>query len=170
MSLETDIYSLFSTLIGSTVIFADQNKPRPALPYTAIKIGSMRYVNQDHYSDADNLGIQTVKGDREFTLSIQNYGKNDCVTFLNDVVGKLRLNTNIDKFMAKKIVPFNTSAVLDISGLVDNTNIEKRASLDVFMRVKSTMTDNVGYISQANVEGDDNSIAPIYDIIAVDIN
>ncbi len=71
--------------------------------------------------------------------------------------------------MAKKIVPFNTSAVLDISALLDATNIEKRASLDVFMRVKSTMTDNVGYIDTVNVEGDDNSLAPVYTIISVDI-
>ena len=169
MSLETDIYDLFNPIITGTVIWADLNKPRPALPYSSIKMNSMRYVNQDHYSDATSLGIQTVTGDREFTLSIQNFGKTDCVTFLNGVVNKLRLNTNLDKFMAKKIVPFNTGAVLDISALVDNTNIEKRASLDVFIRIKSSITDNVGYINTTNVEGNDNSLAPIYTIIAVDI-
>lgn len=169
MSLETDLYDLFNPIITGTVIWADLNKPRPALPYSSIKINSLRFINQDHYSDVSALGIQTVNGDREFTLSIQNFGKTDCVTFLNGVVNKLRLNTNLDKFMAKKIVPFNTGAVLDISALVDNTNIEKRASLDIFIRIKSSMTDNVGIIDAVNVEGDDNSLAPIYTVIAIDI-
>ena len=169
MSLETDLYDLFNPIITGTVIWADLNKPRPALPYSSIKINSLRFINQDHYSDASALGIQTVTGDREFTLSIQNFGKSDCVTFLNGVIGKLKLNSNIDKFMAKKIVPFNNGGVTDLSALVDNTNIEKRASVDVFCRIKSSITDNVGIIDTVNVEGDDNSLAPIYTIIAIDI-
>ncbi len=169
MSLETDIYDLLSPIIGGTVILADLNKPRPTLPYSSIKINSLRSVNEDHYSDASALGIQTVTGDREFTLSIQNFGRTDCTSFLGAVISKMRLNTNIDKFMAKKIVPFDNGGVLDISALLDNTNIEKRASLDIFMRIKSSMTDNVGIIDTVNIEGDDNSLAPVYNIIAVDI-
>lgn len=169
MSLETDIYDLFQPIITGVVIWSDLNRPRPALPYSVMKISSLRDVNYDHYSDADIFGVQKVTGDRELTLSIQNFGKSDRVTFLAGVVGRLKLNTNIDKFMFKKIAPFDVSAINDISSLVDDTNIEKRANVDIFIRIKSNITDTVGIIDTVNVEGDDDSLAPIYTIVAVDI-
>lgn len=169
MALDNDIYDLLQPIIGGTVIFADQNAPRPALPYSTIKISSFRRVNKDHYGNPNNSGIQTVLGDRELTVSIQNLGRADCVNFLNDVASKLQLTTNIDKFMAKKISCFNTGQALDVSAVINNTSIEKRANLDIFLRVKSSMTDNVGIIDTVNIEASDNSTAPNYTIIAIDI-
>lgn len=169
MNLETDVYSLMQPILGGTVIWADQNSPRPALPYSMMKIMGVRYVNQDHYSNPDVNGVQTIKGDREFTLNVQRFGQSDVTSFLNGVVDKLRLTTNIDKFMAKKLTAFNTGAVTDISALLDKTAIEKRATVDIFIRYKSSLTDNVGIIETANVEGDDDSSAPIYTVIAVDV-
>ena len=168
MSLETDIYALMQPIIGGTVIWADQNSPRPPLPYSVMKINSIRFVNQDHYSNPDVNGIQTVKGDREFTLNVQRFGQSDVTSFLNSVVDKLRITTNIDKFMAKKLTAFNTEAVSDISALLDKTAIEKRATVDIFMRYKSSLTDNVGLIETASIEGDDDSTAPKYTSTAVD--
>ena len=168
MSLQTDVYDLMQPIIGGVVILADQNSPRPPLPYSVIKINSVRYVNQDHYGDPDNAGIQTVKGDREFTLNVQMFGESDVVSSLSGVVDRLRLTTNIDKFMSKKLTAFNTEAVTDISALLDSTVIEKRASVDIFMRYKSSLTDNVGIIETASIEGDDDSSAPKYTSTAVD--
>ena len=168
MSLQTDVYSLMQPIIGGVVIWADQNSPRPPLPYSVIKINSVRYVNQDHYGDPDNAGIQTVKGDREFTLNVQMFGESDVVSSLSGVVDRLRLTSNIDKFMSKKLTAFNTEAVTDISALLDSTVIEKRASVDIFMRYKSSLTDNVGIIETASIEGDDDSSAPKYTITVVD--
>ena len=169
MALDSDIFNLLQPIISGTVIFADQNSPRPALPYSTIKIGSFRRVNKDHYGDPDNSGIQTVLGDRELTVTIQNLGRTDCVNFLNDVASKLQLTTNIDKFMAKKIACFNTGQALDVSAVINNTTIEKRANLDIFLRVKSSITDNVGIIDTVNIEASDNSSAPDYTIVAIDI-
>ena len=169
MTISADIYTLLQPIIGGTVIFADQNSPRPALPYSTIKLSGFRRVNKDHYSDPDNAGIQTVKGDREFTVSIQNYGTADAETLLNDVAGKLQLTTNIDKFMAKKISCFNTGVVNDLSTVINNTMIESRASLDIFCRIKSSLTDNVGYIDTVTIAASDNSTATDYTIVAVDI-
>ncbi len=169
MALKDDLYDLLQPIITGTVIYADQNMPRPTLPYSTIKVSSFVRVNKDHYSDPNNAGIQTVKGDREFTVSIQNYGNADAVTFLNDVAGKLQLTTNIDKFMAKKISCFNTGTANDLSTVINNTMIESRASLDIFCRIKSSLTDNVGYIDTVTIAASDNSAAPDYTIVAVDI-
>ena len=169
MTIASDIYTLLQPIIGGSVIFADQNAPRPALPYTTLKLSGFRRINKDHYSDPNNSGIQTVKGDREFTVNIQHYGTQDAESLLNDVAGKLQLTTNIDKFMAKKISCFNTGVVNDLSTVINNTMIESRASLDIFCRVKSSMTDNVGIIDTVNIEASDNSSAGDYTIVAIDI-
>lgn len=169
MTIASDIYTLLQPIIGGSVIFADQNAPRPALPYTTLKLSGFRRINKDHYSDPNNSGIQTVKGDREFTVNIQHYGTQDAESLLNDVAGKLQLTTNIDKFMAKKISCFNTGVVNDLSTVINNTMIESRASLDIFCRVKSSMTDNVGIIDTVNIKASDNSSAGDYTIVSIDI-
>jgi hypothetical protein len=61
----------------------------------------------------------------------------------------------------------DTSTVMDISSLLSNTKIEKRANLDLTIGYRSVQTDNVGIIETANIEGRDNGInSPVYTIIA----
>ena len=157
MSLESDLYALLYPLVGGTLIFSDQSKTLPALPFTAMKISSRRKVNMDHHSAPNSSGVETVKGDREFTLSMQRhqaYGADSVTELLQSVADKLQLTTTVDKFMAKKIAVYDIGAVTDISALLDKTVIEKRALLEVFMRVKLTQTDNVGLIEQVSVESE----------------
>lgn len=165
MSLETDVYGLIQPLAGGTVIWMDQNAPRPALPYCAMKINSVRYVNRDWTGDPDAGGNQPVTGDREFTLNIQRfqkYGPESVTGVLQNIADKLRLGTVIDKFQAKKLVAFDAGAVTDISALLDKTIIEKRAALDIFMRYKSRQIDAVQIIETVSVAATDNSSAPPY--------
>ena len=155
MRLETDIYDLIKPLVSGTLIWMDQSKTLPALPFTAMKISSRRKVNMDWHSAPNASGVETVKGDREFTLSMQRhqaYGADSVTELLQSVADKLQLTTTVDKFMAKKIAVYDVGQVVDISALLDKTIIEKRASLDVFMRVKLTQTDNVGLIEQVSVQ------------------
>ena len=155
MSIETDIYSLIQPLVGGTLIWMDQSKTLPALPFTAMKISSRRKVNMDWHSPPNASGVESVKGDREFTLSMQRhqaYGADSVTELLQSVADKLQLTTTVDKFMAKKIAVYDIGTVTDISALLDKTQIEKRASLDIFMRVKLTQSDNVGLIDQVSVQ------------------
>jgi len=157
VSLETDIYALMQPLVGGTLIWMDQSKTLPALPFTAMKISSRRKVNMDWHSAPNASGVETVKGDREFTLSMQRhqaYDANSVTELLQNVADKLQLTTTIDKFMAKKIAVYDVGSVTDISALLDKTIIEKRAALDIFMRVKLTQTDTVGLIEQVSVEAE----------------
>ena len=155
MSLETDLYALIQPLVGGTLIWMDQSKTLPALPFTAMKISSRRKVNMDWHSAPNASGIETVKGDREFTLSMQRhqaYGADSVTELLQSVSDKLQLTTNVDKFMTKKIAVYDIGSVTDISALLDKTQIEKRAALDIMMRVKLTQSDNVGLIDQVSVQ------------------
>lgn len=155
MSMETDLMALIQPLVGGTVVFMDQNSPRPPLPFCAMKIKSVVPINRDHYSAPDANGVQSVIGDRQFTLSIQRYqayGAESVTTPLQTISDKLRLVSVQDKFSKKNLVAYDTMAVTDISELIDKAQIEKRANLDIMMRYKSRLTDTVGFISTASIE------------------
>lgn len=165
MTTRSDLYALFKPFFPTiTVIWQDENAPRPTLPYVAIKVMSWRFKNYDHYGDPDANGIQTVDGDREFTFNIQYLGTSP-VDNLQTVVDKLRLQTTIDRFMAAKYVVFNTEQVVDVSALLDKNQFEPRATLDLFLRKKSYQTDDVGLIDTSNIaptyQGSDAPTSPI---------
>lgn len=170
MSLEDDIYAVIQPLVGGTVIWMDQSAPRPALPYIGMKLMSRRRVKKDHYDNPDDNGLQRVQGDREFTLAIQRYqayGPDSVTGILQSLSDKLLLQSVNDKFFAKGLVAFNVGPVQDISALLDKTQIEKRASLDIFIRYGVTQMDNVGIIDTVNAEGRDNGVgSPVYTIVA----
>lgn len=153
MTLRTDLRTLFFPLFGlpeGKVIWQDENAPRPALPYVAMKVMSQRYVKQDHYSGVDANGVQKVSGDRELTLNIQYFGPNS-VESLEAIVDKLRLESVLATFIGARYVVFNTEQVTDVAALLDKVQIEPRASMDVFIRVKKYQSDTVGEIATANI-------------------
>lgn len=156
MSIETDLMALIQPLVGGVVIWQDQNSPRPPLPFCAMKIKSVIPINRDHYSSPDANGVQSVIGDRQFTLSIQRYqayGVESVTTPLQTISDKLRLVSVQDKFSAKNLVAYDTLAVTDISALLDKTQIEKRANLDIMCRYKSRISDaGAGIIDTMSVE------------------
>lgn len=152
MTLRTDLFALFDPLITETLIWADGNAPRPALPYVTMKVMGIRRVNGDWRSESiSSNGLQTVKGDREFTLNIQRFGT-ESVGALSTLADKLRLTTNIEKFNTAKLPIIDAEDVVDVAALLDKAQIEPRASLDIFMRMKSSLTDNVGYIDTVEIE------------------
>ena len=145
MTLKSDLYGLIQPLIDETTIWLDQSTPRPALPYVGMRINNRIRVKSDHYSDADDEGVITIAGDREFTLNVQRYGP-DSVNVLDSLADNLRKVTVIEAFAAKKIAVIETaSQSLDISFSQDGVKYEPRASLDLRFRVRSSIADTVGY-------------------------
>jgi len=177
MALHTDLYDLLQPIIGGVLIIEDTNKARPPLPYSSFKTSTFVNVNNPHYGDVDVNGMQQVHNDTEFTLTIQHYlegnaGNNygvDVCSKLQLVSDKLRLQSNINKFAAKGVFCTSVNTVLDTSFAPDGNRIEKRATLDLRMRYKSTLLDNVGLIDTANITGNDDSTAGSYVIEASNV-
>lgn len=168
-TFEENLYDAIKPMIAETLVWADQNAPAPARPYCVMRIQSVKLMNNDHSSDVDDFGIQKVTGDREFTLNIQRfqeYTPENVTTKLQAVADKLQLRSHIDRFLSKGLAAFDTHPVMDISGLLDTTQIEKRASLDIMMRYRSTQLDDVGLIDTVNITGKDDGVSsPEYTII-----
>ena len=166
-TFKENLYAAMKPLFPDTLIWADMSSPAPARPYSVLRIQSVKSVNHDHHSDVDNSGIQTVTGDREFTLNIQRFqaysSSSDVTDHLQTVVDKLRLRSHIDRLLSKGLAAFQTHAVQNISGLLDTTQIENRAMVDVMMRYRSTQLDDVGLIETVNMLCTDE---PEYTVIA----
>lgn len=155
--LEKNIYDVIQPLLGVVLIVMDQNKSRPALPYAAFKIKSARAVHHDHYSDVTNSGVQTVRGNREETLSVQYYG-GEPMQALKDLRDRLRLTSVMDAFRVRGLAAYHSEAVMDISEKQE-TQILKRANLDISIRYRSSLVDDVGIIEHADVTGNVEGLA-----------
>lgn len=144
-TLKTRLYTLIQPILGGTVIWADQTGPRPALPYSTMRMGVITTVGEPHYSDVDNGGLQTVLAVRESVLNVNRFGA-ESVANIGAFADKLLLSSNLDKFSILEIAAFNVSAVTDVAQLLNGIAIEPRASVDVSIRWESDQIDNVGII------------------------
>lgn len=144
-TLKTRLWALMQPIIGGTVIWADQNSPRPALPYCTLKLNTISRVGTPYYADPNSGGLQSVQVTRESILQVQRYG-NDSVNALNEFADKLALNSNQDKFSLQDISAFDVSDVTDVALLLNALATEPRASVDVSIRWVSDQTDDVGLI------------------------
>lgn len=162
--LEESIVDVLTPILGAAPIRMNQNGPRPPLPYTAYMISSSRTKGMDEYSAPSDGGSQVVSGNREFTLTLQRYSTTGPVEFLQDVRDKLRLQSVMDAWIVRGMTAFDASGVEDISMKME-TQIEPRATMDVFVRYRSSLTDNVGIIETAHITGtDDGKDSPTYTV------
>lgn len=167
-ALKEALYTIIQPIMAETVIWPDQNAPRPALPYSTLRLSSITRQGTPHYSDVDNNGIQTVIAIREAVLQVQRFG-DASVEALETLSEKLDLVTNLDKLYLQKIAVFDKSPVTDVAQLLGGLATEPRASIDLSIRWKSSLTDNVGLIETVHVDGEVGPIGTannrIYDVI-----
>lgn len=152
MSLNSSLYTLLKAVIGSeTVVFADQNSPRPALPYWTIKVSVQRGIGVDSYGQGvDVSGNLKVRGVREATVQVQRIGSGavDSCTELRDNLAKV---TERERWQLAKIALYDISDAQDIPFPLDNSQLEPRAVLDLFVRFGTELLDNVGIIETVEV-------------------
>ncbi|MGN6701457.1 MAG: phage neck terminator protein [Burkholderiaceae bacterium] len=162
MTLRDDLFDALQPALDCPAIWADQNGMRPPLPYAVLRAKSRRMVNRDHYSDVDAAGVQTVKGDREFTLSIQRHGPGG-VDALEAFTNKLRTQTIFNGLARAGVAVVEILPVVNISAVLDAVETEERAALDVMLRVRSSLADFVGIIEVVAVAGNDAGGDPATD-------
>ena len=163
-TLKTKLYNLIKAQLGAEVlIFSDQNSPRPPLPYWTMRVQSIRKLGHEYLSQGvTDLGDQTIFGVREATVAVQRYG-NDSDLKCQGLVDNLQKTSVREAWQVQKIICYETGDVLNISTKLDNSVIEPRAAVDLFIRFGSSLVDNVGIIDTVNNTG---SLGEI-DIVAV---
>lgn len=152
-ALETALQLLIKDLVGAEVlIFSDQNSPRPPLPYWTMKVGSSRRVGSDAHSSGVDVAYQeTVKGVRESTIQLQRIGT-DSFTKCTDIQDLLSKTSVMEKWRLAKIALYNTGDVTNVPYKLDNSQLEPRSSLDLFVRFGTSLLDVVGAIDTVSME------------------
>lgn len=150
-TIKTNLYSWATANSGgASVIFLNENAPRPAQPYVTLFLSSLNQIGEDYTPESDVNGLIDMVGDREFTLQIQTYG-GDCITRLENLRSSLQMQTVLDTLRANGIVFVNHFAISDVTELLDS-RFEKRAAMDVLFRIGQNYTDNLGLIQTVQVE------------------
>lgn len=152
MALEDTIYSLVKDLVGSeTVIFADQNASRPPLPYWTLQLQINRQLGQATQSQGvTNDGDLEISGVREATVKLQRLGAGSmqaCID-LRDNASRV---TVLEKWQIQKIALYNVGEVQNIPFKLDNSQLEPRAAVDLFIRYGTSLMDRVGVIETVEI-------------------
>lgn len=169
-TIDDGIYDWLVALLPSvSVIWANQNIPQPSYPYLSllrnafIELGGVpekRYTTDLGQPAGDEIEIEATTM-AEFTLSIQAHvdagaGANDpainAVALLGKVgasLGLLSVQRNFQDNLGLAIV--ERLPVQDIS-LVVNDEWISRAALDVRLRLRTSITERVGYIDKVELK------------------
>jgi hypothetical protein len=153
MTVKATLYTLVKALIGAeTLVFADQNAPRPPLPYWTIRLAAQRAVGEDAYSQGvDANGDQTVSGVREITVQVQRFGPDSDVACA-DLRDNLFRTTVSETWQVQKIALYDVGDVLNVPYKLDNSQLEPRASVDLFVRFGTELLDRVGWIDTVEMD------------------
>lgn len=151
--LKADLYLLVSALADEPVIWADQNSPRPALPYWTMRINTIPTLGSAVYGQGVNaLGDQSITRVNQATVALQRYG-------VDSEIKCHALKSDLDKMTVREawglrqLACYDTGAVNNISTKLDNATIEPRAAMDLFVRFGSRVVDRVGIIDTVQIEG-----------------
>lgn len=153
MTVKATLYTLVKALIGAeTLVFADQNAPRPPLPYWTLRLAAQRAVGEDAYSQGvDANGEQLISGVREITVQVQRFGPDSDVACA-DLRDNLSRTTVSETWQVQKIALYDVGDVLNVPYKLDNSQLEPRASVDLFVRFGTELLDRVGWIDTVEMD------------------
>jgi hypothetical protein len=153
MTVKATLYTLVKALIGAeTLVFADQNAPRPPLPYWTLRLAAQRAVGEDAYSQGvDANGDQLISGVREITVQVQRFGADSDVACA-DLRDDLSRTTVLETWQVQKIALYDVGDVLNVPYKLDNSQLEPRASVDLFVRFGTELLDRVGWIDTVEMD------------------
>ncbi len=155
MSVKATLYALIKAVVGSeTLIFADQNSPRPSLPYWTMRLSSQRKVGWDAVGQGvTDEGDQVISGVREITVQVQRIGEGSD-TSCADFRDNLSRITVLEDWQIEKISLYDVGDVLNVPYRLDNSQLEPRASVDLFVRFGTELLDRVGVIETVETSSD----------------
>lgn len=145
-NLYTIIKSFFST---SSVIWQNQNSPRPAKPYISLFLSGIQRVGEDSISSSDSTGKIRMIGNREFTLKVNCFGDGS-IGILSNMVDAFTRNTVLQMIRTYDLVYIDSDPVEDMAELVDS-RYEPRAVVDLHFRIASLDIDTVSFINEVSM-------------------
>lgn len=135
---------------GITVVEANQNAPRPALPYITLYVTSTPLNEHANQSAPNSAGTASIENEAAVMASVQCFGENS-----KSIMDGLRLSlekVTVRQALRAAGLPYirTLNGVNDLTEVV-GTKYEPRAGMDLEFRAVMAVTDSVGVIE--SVEG-----------------
>lgn len=145
-TIENKIYEwITSVIVDRPFIWLDQNAPRPDKPYLGGRIMNTSQIGEDFIEPPDETtGKAGVVGNREFILTIENYGS-ESFERLDTLNTSLNFLSSRQKLLESGIAFVDREAILNTSLDID-TRFEERATMDLRFRIASIETDTLDII------------------------
>ena len=156
-AIESAALTWVAAATGATVIFTDQNKPRPATPYLAIKVSGPIAVGHDETRGLTDPGApayaeQTYRGDREVSVSVQAFGAGAMDLARAAARALVTETTRVQLATAglchRGVVP----TVNELTALLE-TDFEERAQFDATLAFAEDFADSVPLIETVEGQG-----------------
>ncbi len=134
-----------------TVIFRNPNAGQPARPYVSVHLDPSIPVGRDYHSGADDSGVETVSGNREYIFSVQVHGLPSNEDAAASVSMLERLRSSLEKWSVQDSLSADNIAFVVVEGHADlagigGTEFEARVFMDFRFRTTYEDTDDVGFI------------------------
>ncbi len=139
--------------LGASIkpMWADQDAPAPGATYITLRVMTNTSVGEDYVGAPDSEGVLEVIGNREYMLYLQAFGPG-ALDALDTLRNSLQLESVGDAFITAGIAFIDAQRVENLSQLIGQ-NMNERGALDVRFRANSSVTDTVGLIEDADIEG-----------------
>lgn len=132
-----------------SVVYAQQNAPRPAKPYITLLVTPVTRKEHAHISAPNSSGEAIIENEAEIVASVQCYGDN-ALSLLDSLRNTLEKQTVRDALRGAGTPYIRTlNGVSDLTEQV-GTNYEPRAGVDLEFRAVITVTDTVGVIEEVH--------------------
>lgn len=150
--IKTQVRTWVSDVVSEEAMAANQNAPKPDKPFFTYQINTFTKLGFDSITKPDVVGAVKYLGTREFTVMLQGYG-DGVIEQMRSLQDSLQTQVVLFTFKDAGYIPFDSSPILDITGL-DDSEFEERASMDIFCRSDTEVTDpSHGLIEDVNIEG-----------------
>ena len=151
-TINTAIKDFLTTYGNAFAMQAENNRPRPSLPYFTFRTASLVSIGNDSVLTPDEDGVAEIIGDREFTIGIQYFGDNAIGVLENLYASLTKEKVKSDFETAGFVFVMLMGNINNISELVDS-KYEERSSMDLLCRVASVVDDaDVGYINGEKID------------------
>lgn len=148
--IEDEIRALIAKATTLQVIFANQNGPRPKLPYVTLRVDTAPRALLSE-ADLSEGGVQTYAAHRDATVELQCFGDGSFEA-LDDLSQRLKGPSMVAAGYAANIAIYAVDAVQNIPVLRDGAKYEPRSVLDIGVRYTKQHDEDVGLIKTVQGE------------------
>lgn len=152
-AIDTLLHTWTVTYTGITVIWSNDNGPKPDLPYIALRRSSLVPIGEEYLSKPDSNGKAKISGNRDLVVFYQCFGSN-AMGILENLWTTRQIPTSQEFLQTEGVSLIDRLAMNNITGLND-TEYEERAAMDLLFRFASQRVDvALGLIEDVVINGE----------------